>query len=77
MFRVFDEAFFAALDREARRLDYDVVVFLSAGYYLTYKASKYSVPQNFAYSTVKYMVSGGKIVSVKKGTYSPPGFLPI
>ena len=29
--------------------------------YLTYKASKYSVPQNCAYSTVKYMVSGGKI----------------
>ena len=35
MFRVFDEAFFAALDRESRRLDYDVIVFLSAGYYLT------------------------------------------
>ena len=35
MFRVFDEAFFAALNRESRRLDYDVVVFLSAGYYLT------------------------------------------
>ena len=34
MFRVFDEAFFAALDRESRRLDYDVAVFLSAGYYL-------------------------------------------
>ncbi|MBQ8073249.1 MAG: hypothetical protein IJ231_05745 [Clostridia bacterium] len=29
--------------------------------YLTYKASKYSVPQRFAYSTVKYMVTGGKI----------------
>ena len=29
--------------------------------YLTYKASKYSVPQSFAYSTVKYMVTGGKI----------------
>ena len=35
MFRVFDEAFFAALNWESRRLDYDVVVFLSAGYYLT------------------------------------------
>ena len=35
MFRVFDEAFFAALDEEARRLDYDIVVFLSAGYYLS------------------------------------------
>ena len=35
MFRVFDEAFFAALDRESRRLDYDVIVFLTAGYYLT------------------------------------------
>ena len=35
MFRVFDEAFFAALDRESKRLDLDVAVFLSAGYYLT------------------------------------------
>ena len=35
MFRVFDEAFFAALDEEARRLDYDIAVFLSAGYYLS------------------------------------------
>ena len=32
IFRVFDEAFFTALDRESRRLDYDVAVFLSAGY---------------------------------------------
>ena len=29
--------------------------------YLTYKASKYSVPQSCAYSVVKYMVTGGKI----------------
>lgn len=29
--------------------------------YLTYKASKYSVPKKYAYSTVKYMVSGNKI----------------
>ena len=29
--------------------------------YLTYKASKYSVPQSCAYSTVKYMIAGGKI----------------
>ena len=29
--------------------------------YLTYKACKYSVPQSYAYSTVKYMVSNGKI----------------
>ena len=35
MFRSFDEAFFAAIDREARRLNVDVVVFLSAGYYLS------------------------------------------
>ena len=35
MFRVFDEAFFTTLDRESKRLDYDVVVFLTAGYYLT------------------------------------------
>ncbi len=33
MFKVFDEAFFAALDREAGRLDYDMAVFVSAGYY--------------------------------------------
>ena len=33
MFKVFDEAFFAALDRESRRLDYDMAVFVSAGYY--------------------------------------------
>ena len=35
MFKVFDEAFFAALDRESRRLDYDMAVFVSAGYYLS------------------------------------------
>ena len=35
MFRAFDEAFFAAIDREAQRLNYDVVVFMSAGYYLS------------------------------------------
>lgn len=29
--------------------------------YLTYKASKYSVPQSCAYSTVKYMVTGNKL----------------
>lgn len=29
--------------------------------YVTYKASKYSVPQHCAYSTVKYMVTGNKI----------------
>ena len=33
MFKVFDEAFFAALDRESRRLDYDMALFVSAGYY--------------------------------------------
>ena len=43
MFRAFDEAFFAALDRESRRLDYDVVVFLSAGYYLT--ESEYDIQE--------------------------------
>ena len=35
MFKVFDEAFFAALDREAARLGYDMAVFVSAGYYLS------------------------------------------
>ena len=35
MFKVFDEAFYEALERESRRLDYDIVVFMSAGYYLT------------------------------------------
>lgn len=35
MFRVFDEAFYEALERESLRLDYDIVVFMSAGYYLT------------------------------------------
>ena len=35
MFKVFDEAFFAALDRESKRLDYDMAVFVSAGYYLS------------------------------------------
>ena len=35
MFRAFDEVFFATLEKESRRLDYDIVVFLSAGYYLT------------------------------------------
>lgn len=35
MFKAFDEAFYAALERESRRLDYDIVVFMSAGYYLT------------------------------------------
>ena len=29
--------------------------------YLTYKASKYSVPKKYAYKTVKYMVSGDKL----------------
>ena len=29
--------------------------------YLTYKASKYSVPRKYAYNTVKYMISGNKI----------------
>ena len=35
MFKVFDEAFFAALDRETKRLDCNMVVFVSAGYYLS------------------------------------------
>ncbi len=35
MFKAFDDAFFKALDRESRRLDYDIVVFMTAGYYLT------------------------------------------
>ena len=43
MFRVFDEAFFAALEEESRRLDFDVVVFLTAGYYLT--ASDYDMQE--------------------------------
>ena len=34
-FKPFDEAFFMALDSESRRLDYDIVVFTTAGYYLT------------------------------------------
>ena len=43
MFKVFDEAFFAALEQESRRLDYDVVVFMTAGYYLT--ASDYDLQE--------------------------------
>ena len=35
MFKVFDEAFFAALDREMKRLDCNMAVFVSAGYYLS------------------------------------------
>ena len=35
MFKVFDEAFFAALDREVKRLDCNMAVFVSAGYYLS------------------------------------------
>jgi hypothetical protein len=53
MFRVFDEAFFAALNRESRRLDYDVVVFLSAGYYLT--KSDYDIQEK---NILKLMVIG-------------------
>ena len=34
-FKAFDDVFLAALDRESKRLDYDVVVFITAGYYLT------------------------------------------
>lgn len=34
-FKPFDDVFLAAVDRECRRLDYDVVVFIAAGYYLT------------------------------------------
>ena len=34
-FKAFDDVFLAAVDRESRRLDYDVVVFTAAGYYLT------------------------------------------
>ncbi len=33
-FKPFDEAFFLGLDRESRRLDYDVVVFMTAGYFI-------------------------------------------
>ena len=43
MFKVFDEAFFAALEKESRRLDMDVVVFMTAGYYLT--ASDYDIQE--------------------------------
>ena len=35
MFRVFDDAVFRALERESKRLDYDIVVFMTVGYYLT------------------------------------------
>ncbi|MCR5604907.1 MAG: GGDEF domain-containing protein [Lachnospiraceae bacterium] len=35
MFKPFDDAFFKALEIESKRLDYDVVVFTTAGYYLT------------------------------------------
>ncbi len=34
-FVVFDDAVFHALEREARRLNYDVVVFMTVGYYMT------------------------------------------
>ena len=34
-FAVFDDAVFRALEREGKRLNYDIVVFASAGYYLT------------------------------------------
>jgi len=34
-FAVFDNAVFHALEREGKRLNYDIVVFASAGYYLT------------------------------------------
>ena len=34
-FAVFDNAVFRALERESKRLNYDIVVFASAGYYLT------------------------------------------
>ena len=43
MFKVFDEAFFAALEKESRRLDMDVVVFMTAGYYLT--ATDYDIQE--------------------------------
>lgn len=33
-FSFFDDAFFRALERESRRLDYNVVVFMTVGYYL-------------------------------------------
>ena len=34
LFRAFDEAFFKQLEIEAKKLDYDVVVFMTAGYYI-------------------------------------------
>ena len=34
MFSVFDDAVFRALAREGKRLDYDIVVFATAGYFL-------------------------------------------
>lgn len=34
-FIVFDDAVFRALEREARRLDYDIVVYMTVGYYMT------------------------------------------
>ncbi len=35
MFRVFDDAFFHALEEESRRLNMDIIVFLTAGFFLT------------------------------------------
>ncbi len=35
VFEVFDNAFFRALEREGKRLDYDIVVFPTVGYFLT------------------------------------------
>ena len=43
MFKPFDDAFFLALDKESRRLDYDIVVFTTAGYYLT--SSDYDIQE--------------------------------
>ncbi|MCR5419355.1 MAG: GGDEF domain-containing protein [Lachnospiraceae bacterium] len=44
MFKVFDEAFFAALERESKRLDYDIVIFTTAGYFLT--TSEYDIQES-------------------------------